>query len=305
MAFLLLNILCSSLVGLLFKYSEQTRLHRYVITTANYVTAAAIGLVLSYSGDLLIPSGDLSLSRFAEEFDRVVWRNNGVFSAESSWIWALIIGITNGFFFLYAVIFFQKSIGENGAALTAMSSRLGVLIPMSVSIVLWNEIPGRWQVIGIGLAIASIVTVTLNFKNHPDDHVQPSLLFLFFHAGAGLFCSKLFQKYGMLEYMNLFLFYIFTAALLMSIRLFIKHPQPVNRKDLLVGILVGIGSLLTNFFMILALSRMQASVVFPLTGAGVIIAMSFGSRLIFGEQLRPRNLVAIGMTLVALVLINI
>jgi drug/metabolite transporter (DMT)-like permease len=105
--------------------------------------------------------------------------------------------------------------------------------------------------------------------------------------------------------MNLFLFYIFTAALLMSIRLFIKHPQPVNRKDLLVGILVGIGSLLTNFFMILALSRMQASVVFPLTGAGVIIAMSFGSRLIFGEQLRPRNLVAIGMTLVALVLINI
>ncbi|MBU2515297.1 DMT family transporter [bacterium] len=305
MTFLFLTIICSSAIGLSFKYSEKNYMHRYTITTANYVTASAIGLILVIKNGLIIPEGSLSAEQFFEEFSRVVSLNSGVLSVTGSWIWSLLVGILNGVFFLFALIVFQKSIGENGIALSAMSSRLGVLIPMSISIILWNELPNRFQVFGIILAICSIVLVNLNFNQGRSGNVKPSLIMLFIFAGGGIFCNKLFQKYALLQYKNLFLFFVFTTALLISLYFLRTKHEQANRNDILVGIVVGVFNLLSNYFMILALNELKASVVFPITSAGAIIMMTLGGWLFFKEHLRPKDLVAVIMTLFALVLINI
>jgi drug/metabolite transporter (DMT)-like permease len=305
MTYLLLTILCSSAIGLSFKYSEKRNLHRYYVTTANYVVASGIGLVLSLKNGLIIPEGRLSISSFVDELTRVVSQNTGVLSPANSWIWAAAVGILTGYFFLYAFIFYQKSIGENGIALSAMSSRLGVLIPMFVSILLWNEIPDSLQIVGIVLAIVSIVLINLNFNGSGEVRLRFSLIMLFFYAGFGIFCNKLFQKYALLSHKNLFLFFVFTTALVISLNLLRKKKMEGGFKDIAVGFVVGAFNLFTNFFMILALSELKASVVFPITSAGAIITMTLGGWLLFGEKIRKKDFIAICMTLVALVLINI
>lgn len=305
MTYLFLTILCSSSIGLSFKFSEKNQMHRYTITTANYVTASLVGLLLVLKNDLLIPKGDLSTESFLIDFARLVEKNEGLLSTGNSWIWSCLVGFLTGFFFLFAFVFYQKSIGENGIAKSAMSSRLGVLIPMAISIILWNEIPSAIQTVGIILAISSIVLLNLN-SNHAGSSIhKSSLVFLFVFSGAGIFCNKLFQKYALLEYKNLFLFFVFSTALLMSVVLLIRKKEPANLGDCLAGIVVGLFNLFTNFFMILALSQLKASVVFPITSAGAIITMSLGGWLFFSEKLKSKDLVAICMTVFALILINI
>ena len=186
-----------------------------------------------------------------------------------------------------------------------MSSRLGVLIPMSVSIVLWNEIPDNIQIVGIVLAIASIVLINLDVNGSDSARFRLSLIMLFVLAGIGIFCNKLFQKYGLLTYKSLFLFTVFSTALLISLVLLRQRRERGDIKDIVAGSLVGVFNLLTNYFMILALAELKASIVFPISSAGTIITMTLGGWLIFRERINRRELVAVGMTLVALVLINI
>ena len=305
MTYLLLTIICSSAIGLSFKFSEKNNMHRFTITTANYITASSIGLILVVKNGLILPPGSLSLTSFIGEFSQVVSANAGTLSAPNSWLWAAIVGSLTGVFFLWAFLLYQKSIGENGIALSAMSSRLGVLIPMSISIILWNEIPSRVQMIGIILAIASIVLINLNFERSDHGRGKWSLILLFFFAGTGIFCNKLFQKYALLEYKNLFLFFVFATALGLSLVLLRQKREKGNGKDVLAGVVVGSFNLLTNFFMILALDELKASVVFPITSAGAIIMMTLGGWLFFHEHLRAKEIAAIFMTLFALVLINV
>jgi multidrug transporter EmrE-like cation transporter len=98
---------------------------------------------------------------------------------------------------------------------------------------------------------------------------------------------------------------IFFTALLIS--LFLLHSRRGNIRiaDLIVGFLVGTFNLLSNYFMILALSELKASVVFPVSSAGAIIAMTLGGRLLFEEYIDRIKIIAIRMTVVALVLINV
>lgn len=305
MIYLFLTILFSSAIGLTFKYSEKKGMHRHSITTVNYVTASLIGMLLAAKSGVLLPDTMISPSAFIDEFFSIVQTQDLLFSPAGSWIWAAVIGVITGFFFLFAFLSYQKSIGENGIALSAMSSRLGVLIPMSVSIVVWNEIPSSVQIIGISLAIGSIILVNLNFGHSSGIKSKTTLALLFIYAGGGIFCNKLFQKYALLAYKEVFLFFVFTTALLISLYQLRKNREKMERRDVGVGLVVGFFNLMTNLVMIMALSQLKASVVFPITSAGAIITMSVGGWLLFQERFKSRELVAIAMTIVALVLINL
>jgi drug/metabolite transporter (DMT)-like permease len=109
----------------------------------------------------------------------------------------------------------------------------------------------------------------------------------------------------LLAYKDLFLFFVFFTALIISLLLLRNKREKIDRKDVLVGMAVGFFNLATNFVMIMALSQLKASIVFPITSAGAIITMSLGGWLFFREQLHRKEVIAIAMTVVALALINL
>lgn len=303
MLYLLLAILCSSSIALIFKYSETHNKNRYAVTSANYLTASLVGLFMSIKGHLFTGLRG-SLKPFTHELINVIINNRGTFSDNSGAMWALLSGIITGVFFFSSFIYYQKCIRDNSVALTGSFSKMGILVPVIISVLLWNEHPTPIQWIGISLCIAAILIANLSFENGSFGGFKPSLIALFLLNGFAEFSNKFFQKYAYISYKDLYLFFVFTTSLIISLFFMLKSKRKICLGDILTGICVGIPNLFSSYFLILALYTIKASVAFPLFSAGSIVLINIGGILIFKEKLKGRETISIILTIIALILIN-
>jgi multidrug transporter EmrE-like cation transporter len=299
-------ILCSSSIALILKYSENRSMNRLAVTTSNYFTAFMVSLIMI----VLKPSVNLNIQEFSlstlrSDFYNVILKGNGLFSEGSSFIWAVFLGLITGIFFFLSFIYYQKSVNENGASLSGTFGKLGILIPMFVSIFIWKELPNTLQWIGIFLAITSILMVNLSFNSKTPAKINSTLILLFLFGGIAEFQNKLFQKYTIIEYKDIFLFCVFFTSFIISLVYTIKSKDKVKVRDILIGLLVGIPNLFSSYFLILALGLIPTSAAFPVYSAGSIIFISLGSLLLYKERLTLKNKLAIFLVIIALVLINI
>lgn len=302
MIFLLLATLCSASIALIFKYTESANTNRLVITSANYFIAFTTSLIMIASKGL-IEGIDWSYS-FTNEFSLMLAQPGYVFSTYASMIWGMIIGTVAGFFFFASFIFYQKSVRENGAGLSGAFGKIGILIPMIFSIVLWREYPTSLQWVGIVLAIFSILLVNLSTKSTEKLDVKYLLILLFVFGGLAEFSNKIYQNYALNDYKDVFLFFVFFTAFLISITYTLRRKSQIKRRDIFTGFAVGIPNLFSSYFLILALDTLKTSVVFPIYSAGSIVLITIGSFLIFKERIANKNKVAILLTVIALIMIN-
>jgi len=287
---LFLAILSSAAIALLFKISEGGNYNRYRVTSANYFAAFVTSFFFYFA-----ETSDVRL------LDRLMAIN---------WLSVLIIGLPAGICFFLSFIFYQMSVKDNGASLSAMFGKLGILLPMLISVVLWHEFPTMVQTIGIVLAISAMILVNYQpkttMRHLTKDGVKASLLFLFLTGGIAEFSNKLFQKFGQPEDKNIFLFIVFFVAFLCSLSFAIlskKNSERHLKYDVLMGFSVGIPNLLSSYFLINALATVPATIAFPVYSSGSIVVVTLGSVLFFKEKLAPRTLIGIGITVLALVLI--
>ena len=302
---LLFAILCSSSIALIFRYSESINSNRYLITSSNYLVASLISLFLVMSSEKIIWPTLLDFERFFQEFNLVFTNQQLKFTVESSNVWAVFIGIIGGIFFFLAFIFYQKSVQKDGVGLAGTFAKLGILIPMILAIFFWNEIPETIQWFGIILALIAIVIVNFPFNRNWSEAVKWTLISLFIFGGLAEFTNKFFQYYGRIYEKNLFLFFVFTTAFIISaIYVMIKNYN-LRYKEFMIGIGVGIPNLFSSFFLINALDQLKTAVVFPIFSAGSIVVISVAGYFIYGETLNRREKVAIVLTIVALIMINI
>lgn len=306
MFYLFLAILCSASIALLFKYSESNKLNRYALTSINYVAAFSVSLIMVIiKSPYSKLSGNISLVSFKEEFISVVIGNSGTFSNNSSFIWALLLGFTTGIFYFLSFIFYQKSVKENGASLSGIFSRLGMIIPMLISIMIWREFPSSLQWAGIGLALIAIIILNMNFSKESYSKISFTLILLFIFGGMGDFQNKFFQKYAILSYKDLFLFAVFFTAFVLSSILTFRLNRSISKKDIIMGIMVGIPNLFSSYFLLLALNTIPTSLAFPIFSAGSIIFITIGSFILYKEKLQNKDKVAMLFVVLALVLMNI
>ncbi len=302
MFFLLLATLCSASIALIFKYTESSNTNRLVITTANYFIAFTTSLVMIGLRDL-IGKVDWSHS-FREEFSRMFSQGGFIFSQYASMIWGMLIGILAGGFFFASFIFYQRSVRENGAGLSGAFGKIGILIPMTFSILLWREYPTAIQWVGIILAILSILIVNLSSEAKEKLDVKYLLILLFIFGGLAEFSNKIYQQYALNEYKDVFLFFVFFTAFLISGFYTLRSKSVITKSDIFTGFAVGIPNLFSSYFLILALDSVKTSVVFPVYSAGSIVLITVGSFIIFKERIANKNKVAILLTVIALIMIN-
>ncbi len=266
--------------------------------------AASVSLILIFNQG--IKFFDFNYGDFKASFSPVIFRGEGVFSAQSSQQWATVVGLIAGIFFFTSFIYYQKSVRENGASLAGTFGKLGILIPMLFAIIIWREYPEDLQWIGILLAITSIILVNFPFNKNWHQALRLNLIFLFLYGGIAEFSNKIFQKYALVDYKVLFLFWVFFSAFLISFFYSLKKVKRLPKKsELLTGLAVGIPNLFSSFFLISALNYLKTAVVFPIFSAGSIVLITAAGYFFFGEKLRVKEWASILMTIVALILINI
>lgn len=217
-------------------------------------------------------------------------------------------GVLTGVLYLVSFVFYQSSVRRNGASLSGMFAKLGILVPMALSIIFWKELPTWVQSIGIFLALMAITIA--NYKPKTSNFSKPYLpilLGVFIAGGFAEFLNKLFQRSGLLDYKPIYLFVVFTTALGISLWMLFKRKESANApiKSMVIGVMVGLPNLFSSYFLIDALEALPASLVFPAFSAGSILLITVLSYVIFKEQLHKKDWIAVIATTAGLILMNL
>lgn len=309
MTYLFLAICSSSLVALILKSSENANYNRHAVTSVNYVAAFCISIILSYRETPAVGNISTSALAFMDEFSAVVLLNSAVFSSSASLIWAVLVGVLGGIIYCSGFLYIQKSIRENGVGMTGAVAKLGIFVPMVLSLILWKEIPSSIQVVGIILCVLSIITLSFPMGDIGGFKTFNATLFsLFLICGCGEFAGKFFEKYAMVEYKAVFLFTVFFVAFWISLAFTIKGIKQgavVKLRDVAMGIFVGIPNLFTPYFLISSFKHYPATVVFPVFCSASIVLINVGGYFVFRERLTRGELSSLAMIVVAVVLMNV
>lgn len=280
---LLLAIIFSAMIPVLMKYAHNRNLANEVILTFNYLIAVSFSIIFTL-------------------FKVQNYKN--LFANSKSMTILLLIGVLAGLIYYYGFYFYQKSVKDNGVSLSIAVGKMGIVIPMILSLILWREIPAPLQWFGILMSMVAIGIINIKPKDFKDTKIKTSLLLFFIIGGLGDFFNKLFEVYVGSQYTDLFLVVVFGTALLASLYNTIKLKN-ITKQSILYGVAVGIPNMLTSFFLINALAVINATVVFPLYSGGAIMLSMFWSIFAFNEKLKLKDAISIVMIFIALILINL
>lgn len=277
MLFLVLATLSSSVLALVIKRLNSG--NTYGVYFFNYVTCA----LLSF----------LTLE------DKALWRGDPL---------PLWLGAVGGLVYLASLVVYGYSIRKSGAVLASVFTRLGVLVPIGISVAFLGERPSWLQGAGIALAVAAAVVMNglpRGRASRPGGKLLLPLLLTLLFNGCSDSMSKIFAYAGRREEDGLFVFFIFFFAGLFTLVLLLRQRKGLALRDVLLGALVGVPNFCASRLLLAALTRLPAFVVYPCYSVGAILVISLCSVLLFHERLSRRQWGAVGMILAAVALLNL
>ena len=279
MLYLILAIVSNSVLSLIMRLGEGRVKCRNAMFAANYFVCSAMAIGFMGAGNI-IPTG------------------TGVAHAT-------LLGLLNGVVYLSSLMLMQKNIHINGVVLPSVFSRIGALIvPLIVSILCFGEIPTWMQAVGFVLALAAILLI--NYRR--DGAAANSVMMLFallLMDGVVAIMSMIFNKTGNIALSDHFLFFTFASACLMCVALILKGKEKPALVDIGFGLLFGVPNFLSSKFLLKALESVPSVIVYPMRSVASIVIITLAGVLLFREKLTKRQLIAMGIILVSLVLLNI
>ena len=278
MIYLLLAILCSALVTIVMRVGSSEKSGNLGMLAINYL----ICLILSG-----FQAGYRNLFPAVPELPRI-----------------LGMGAVNGTLFLLGFLMLQHNIRRNGVVLSSIFMKLGLLVPMVVSIVLFGEMPGVWQILGFLLAVAAIVLMNLE-PGVSSGKFRPGLILLLLAGGCCDTMAKVYDELGSADLSGQYLFYTFAVALLLCLVVMVCKKERFSRASFVDGTLLAIPNYFFASFLLLALNSLDAVVVYPTYSVGTILVTTLAGVIFFREKLKKRMWIAVGIILAAMVLLNL
>lgn len=278
MGFLCLAILSSSAIALFMRLSSGKVQARLSVLNANYLVCALLGAVYA-------------------EFDLICPDVSGFSST-------VALGILSGILFLGSFVLFQWNTAKNGVVLSSIFMKLGLLVPMTLSILFFHEIPTWTQIVGFGIAVLAIILINFN-REHHDSRLHWQLLLMLLLCGGADAMSKVFEVLGTAALADQFLFYTFAVALALCTVMVICRKERPGGWELLFGTLLGVPNFFSSKFLLLALNDLPAVVVFPTFSIATLLIATLAGVFFFRERLRKLQWIALMGILAALFLLNI
>ena len=278
MLFLVLSILCSVIVGVIFKITRKYHTQPTQIIAFNYVVALAL-CYFTFSPNL-------------SEVD-----------ATAPWSIYIAIGVLLPVVFLFLV----ASIKNMGIVKTDAAQRLSLFIPILAAWLIFREEFNSYKVIGLMIGfLALLLILKKQSENTENKWIFPAVVLVGFGIIDILF--KQIALYTTLPYPTS-LFVVFCIALgvacLISIYEIGVKKVKMESKNILFGALVGIFNFGNILFYLKAHKAFaeNPSTVFAGMNMGVIILGSLVGLLFFKEKLSKINFIGIFLALIAIVFI--
>lgn len=214
---------------------------------------------------------------------------------------ALALGGVNGIFYLTSFVIYQRSVAKNGIVLSSTFMKLGLLVPIAVS-VFW-ETPTAVQIVGFAIALTGIVLIS--GAKDENARFSPGLLVLLVMGGGANAMSEVFEEVGNSDLSSQFLLYTFAAAFLLCVIFMLLKKERPNRYTLFYGLLIGVPNYFSARFLLLSLRSVPAMIAHPTYSAVSVAAVAVMGVCAFKERLSKRQWVAMGLILLCLILLNL
>ena len=278
MVYLLLAIASSALVSIIMRLSTDRVTQNVGMLAMNYLTCLLMAAV--YTGfDALAPHSP-SLSA------------------------TVGMGAVHGALYLASFVLLQVNVQKNGVVLSATFMKLGLLVPIAVSVLFFGEKPELLQIIGFIAAIAAIVLINRR-KDSGAVRSHAGLLLLLIGGGCADVMAKVFEELGDRTLSDQFLLYTFVFALLLCLALMLYKKQRPGVPELFWGFLIGIPNFFSAKFLLRALDSVSAVIAYPTYSVATLLVITLSGVLLFRERLGRQQWLALGIILAALCLLNL
>ncbi|MGB5228797.1 MAG: EamA family transporter [Eudoraea sp.] len=281
---LLLSILFSSLIFVIFKLFDTHKVQTIYAIIINYVTACLVGILFYNKPVQLyeIPKND--------------------------WFYGtLLLGV------LFIVVFnlMAKTSQRLGVSVASVATKMSLVIPVILGLILYNEKLSFFKTSGIILALAAVYFASV--KDAPRAIQKRTLLLpVMVFLGSGIIDASI--KYMEENHVSTNEFPIFSATvfgaaaftgiLFILLRSF-KKPLKLNFKNVLGGIALGVPNFFSIFFLLRALQNetLNSASIFTLNNVAIVMFSTLLGIVLFKEKISPKNWGGILLAVISIILV--
>ncbi|HMM11816.1 MAG TPA: DMT family transporter [Bacteroidales bacterium] len=281
---LALSIIFSTAILILFRLLKPLAGSILQVITINYLVATLLGIATS----------EQSLSHGLMQWP--AWTP---------------IAIVLGFLFIATFFLFARSSQQAGVAITAVASRMSVLIPVLGGLLIFGEKAGISRLMGFALVFPAFYYTLYNGDSGKSVwYNRQALLPLALLLGTGLndlLMNLATRAYApvdlpfMLSIIFSISFLIGSAVLSISI---IQSRLSFRLSLIPYGVLLGLINYASTYFLLRSMNQFDASLLFPVVNASIVFLAALVDISFFGHRPNRRQMAGMALALVAIVLIS-
>ncbi len=265
----------------IFRYFEEHQIDNFKAIVVNYFICFIIGLIV-------LP--DKSFLYTAHKWE------------------GFPLSVSLGVFFVILFRIIAKTVQKTSISIAVIAQKLSFIFPVIYALLFLNDTFNFLKGLGILLAIAAVVVVSINkekSKKQKLSFLLPVVVFL----GSGL-CDlivKIIQEhYLTTELSSSFTVLLFGAAFSSGMLMLILKRAVPSKKDIWAGIILGIPNYGSIYFLVLALEKMKigASAIFPINNVAIVLLSSMLGLLIFNENFSLYKKAGLFLSLLAILIIG-
>jgi drug/metabolite transporter (DMT)-like permease len=216
--------------------------------------------------------------------------------------------------FVFISTFYSTTITSqrNGLSVASVASKMSVIIPITLGVILYDETLNFIKIIGIILALVAVYFTSKKETGEikkVDGLLFPILVFL----GAGTIDSSLkylqtfhvpANQIGLFS--SITFFCAFSVGILTILFLSIFGKIQFSSRNILGGITLGLPNYFSLYFLVRMLESkvFESATLFTIHNIAIVIVSTFIGILFFKERISMRNAFGIGLALFALFLVT-
>lgn len=280
MIYTLVCVLSTTILGVLFKYSERYTARSVAFIPINYFICFFIGLL--HSGPAIFQKYSVS------------W---------------LPYSICLGSLFIIGFSYYAKTIQTAGLPLATLFQKMSIILTVIIAVLLGDRIT-YYQVLGLMLGFFSffiILGIRKGQANQNYKYYGYLIGTLVISSCIEIIFISVEKRFTLpAELKLIFPSYLFLIAGILGILSLRINTSSflINKSEIIFGILLGIPNFYSIFFMMMALNHeMSGAVFFPTLNCSVIIMSSLIGKYLFKEQLSRNQWTGITLSLISIFLI--
>jgi drug/metabolite transporter (DMT)-like permease len=284
MIYLLLCVLFSSSLFVIFKLFTRYKIQTSYAIIANYFTASFVGF--------LFFEREINISELPQK----------------PWFYGTL---ALGALFIVVFNITAKTSQDLGVSVASVASKMSLVIPVLVGLILYKEVASPFKIIGIILALAAVYFASIKDRTitvKVETLVLPILLFIgsgFVDTGIKFLQTKQMQVIDF----PLFSMTVFGAAgtvgLLFIALKSIKKPLKLNFRNVIGGMILGSFNYFTIHFLLKALKHegLNSLTVFTISNVATVLLSTLLGIFIFKEHISRKNWLGIGLAVISIVMV--